>query len=42
MKYAVDMGSGATIFVYVPRFNEYWSRHSEVDKGGIHRHTHTA
>jgi hypothetical protein len=32
MKYAVEMGSGAMI--YMPSFIEYWFRHSKVDKVG--------
>jgi hypothetical protein len=31
MKYAVEMGSGATI--YITRFDEDWPSHSEVEEG---------
>jgi hypothetical protein len=31
MKYAVEMGSGAMI--YITKFPKDWFRHSEVDKG---------
>jgi hypothetical protein len=37
MKYAVERGSGAMI--YIPSFDKDWFRLSKVDGGGgIHRH----
>jgi hypothetical protein len=38
MKYAVEMGSGAMIYVYIPNFIKICS---DIQKlmGGIHRHT---
>jgi hypothetical protein len=36
MNYAVEMGSGAMIFI--TKFHKDWVSHSEVDRG-IHRHT---
>jgi hypothetical protein len=32
MKYAVEMGSGAMI--YITKFHKDWFRHSKVDGGG--------
>jgi hypothetical protein len=37
MKYAVEMISGAMIYIY-SEFHKDWFRHSEVDMG-IHSHT---
>jgi hypothetical protein len=37
MKYAVEMGSGAMIYVHT-RFYKDWFRHSEVDKGDTQTH----
>jgi phospholipase C len=32
MKYAIEIGSGA--MMYVLKFHEDWLSHSEIDKGG--------
>jgi hypothetical protein len=37
MKFACEMGLGATIYIYT-KFHKDWFSHSKVD-GGIHRHT---
>jgi hypothetical protein len=38
MKYAVEMGSGAMIYVHT-KFHKDWFMHSEIDKGDTQRHT---
>jgi hypothetical protein len=35
MKYAVEMGSGATIHPVNSQYHEDWFRHSQVDGGDI-------
>jgi hypothetical protein len=37
MKYAVEIGPDALI--YLTKFYKDWFRHSEINKGVIHRHT---
>jgi hypothetical protein len=37
MKYAVEMSSGAVI--YITKFHKDWFRHLIVNRKGIHRHT---
>jgi hypothetical protein len=34
MKYAVEIGSGAMIYIYI-KFHEDWFRQSEVTMGGF-------
>jgi hypothetical protein len=43
MKYAIEMGSGAMIYIYIyihicTKFNKDWLSHSNVTRG-IHRET---
>jgi hypothetical protein len=38
MKYAIEMSSGAMIYVYT-KSNKNWFRLSNVNRDGIHRHT---
>jgi hypothetical protein len=39
MKYAVEMGSGAMIYVHT-KFHKEWFRYSTADRGGgLHRDT---
>jgi hypothetical protein len=37
MKYAVGMGS--SVMIYITKFRKDWFSHSNVNKGGTHRHT---
>jgi hypothetical protein len=39
VKYAVEMGSGAMIYSYIPSFIKIGSGIQKLMKGGIHRHT---
>jgi hypothetical protein len=36
MKYTVEMGAGAMIYI---KIHKDWFRHSEVNSRGIHKHT---
>jgi hypothetical protein len=38
MKYSVEMGSGAMIYIHCTRFHKDWFSHSKVDRGDSQTH----